>query len=52
MVLPGALPFEGGLPITHEGEVIGAIGVSGATAEQDGMVAKAGVDALPRILDR
>jgi len=52
VTLPGALPFEGGLPIIHDGEVIGAIGVSGAAANQDGMVAKAAVDALPKILGR
>ncbi|RPJ54073.1 MAG: heme-binding protein [Acidobacteria bacterium] len=45
MILPGAFPFEGGLPIVHQGEVIGAIGVSGMTAEQDGEVAQAAVDA-------
>ena len=50
--LPGAFAFEGGLPIVHDGEVIGAIGVSGVTAEQDGIIAKAGVDALPKILNR
>jgi glc operon protein GlcG len=43
--LPGAVPLEGGLPLWIEGKVVGAIGVSGATAPQDGMVAKAGVDA-------
>ena len=52
LVLPGGMPFEGGLPIVHDGEVLGAIGVSGVTAEQDGLIAKAGVDALPRILGR
>lgn len=50
--LPGSLAFEGGLPITHDGEVIGSIGVSGVTAEQDGIIAKAGVDALPKVLGR
>ena len=48
--LPGALPFEGGVPLVYQGEVIGAIGVSGATAEQDGMIAQAGADALAKIL--
>jgi glc operon protein GlcG len=40
------MPFEGGLPIIVDGEVIGAIGVSGVTSQQDGQIAKAGVDAL------
>jgi len=44
--LPGAMPFEGGLPITAGDQVIGSIGVSGATAQQDGQIAKAGLAAL------
>jgi glc operon protein GlcG len=48
--LPGAVPLEGGLPITAQGQMIGAIGVSGVTAQQDGMIAQAGVDALAEIL--
>jgi glc operon protein GlcG len=43
--LRGATPLEGGLPIAADGKIIGAIGVSGATAVQDGQVAKAGADA-------
>jgi glc operon protein GlcG len=43
--LRGATPLEGGLPIIVDGKIIGAIGVSGATAVQDGQVAKAGADA-------
>ncbi len=48
--LGGATPIEGGLPIVVDGEMIGAIGVSGVTSSQDAQVAKAGVDALPQIL--
>ena len=44
--LPGATPIEGGLPIVVGGKMIGAVGVSGVTSQQDGVVAKAGVDAL------
>jgi glc operon protein GlcG len=40
------MPFEGGLPIVKDSIVIGAIGVSGVTAEQDGIIARAGSDAL------
>jgi glc operon protein GlcG len=36
--------FEGGIPIVVDGQVIGAIGVSGGTQEQDGQVAAAGLD--------
>ena len=50
--LPGAIPVEGGVPIAVDGKIIGAIGVSGATSQQDGQVAKAGVDALAKILGR
>lgn len=50
--LPGALPVEGGVPIAVDGRIIGAIGVSGVTSQQDGQIAKAGVDALPKILGR
>ena len=44
--LPGAVPLEGGVPLTVDGEMIGAIGISGVTSQQDGMIAQAGVDAL------
>jgi uncharacterized protein GlcG (DUF336 family) len=44
--LRGASTVEGGLPITVNGKIIGAIGVSGVTSQQDGVVAKAGADAL------
>src|SRR5262245_36762405 len=40
-------PLQGGVPIIHEGQVIGAIGVSGAkSAQQDEEVAKAGASVL------
>jgi uncharacterized protein GlcG (DUF336 family) len=44
--LRGASPVEGGLPLHVDGKIIGAIGVSGAASDQDGMVAKAGADQL------
>jgi glc operon protein GlcG len=40
------IPIEGGLPVTVNGRVIGAIGVSGVTAQQDGVIAQAGIAAL------
>jgi uncharacterized protein GlcG (DUF336 family) len=43
VALPGAVPIEGGVPITVDGKIIGAIGVSGATSAQDGQVAAAGL---------
>lgn len=45
LALHGALPIEGGVPITVGGQIIGSIGVSGVTAQQDGQIAKAGADA-------
>ena len=44
--LRGANAVEGGLPLVIDGKIIGAIGVSGGTSDQDGVVAKAAVDAL------
>jgi glc operon protein GlcG len=43
--MPWAVPAEGGLPIVIGGELVGAIGVSGATSQQDGVVAAAGLTA-------
>jgi glc operon protein GlcG len=45
LALRGAAPFEGGIPLTVDGKIIGAIGVSGATSVQDGQVAQAGANA-------
>ena len=44
--LPGVLPVEGGLPLSREGRLVGAVGVSGGSAQQDGVAAQACVDAL------
>lgn len=45
--VPGIVTFEGGVPIKTAGGVhIGAIGVSGASAEQDGVCAQAALDAV------
>lgn len=44
--LPGATAVEGGLPLLHDGQIVGAIGVSGVTSAQDGQIAQAGADAL------
>jgi glc operon protein GlcG len=48
--VPNAMPVEGGIPLVAEGKIIGAIGVSGGTPQQDGQMAQAGVDAFPTIL--
>jgi glc operon protein GlcG len=44
LTLRNANAVEGGLPLVADGKIIGAIGVSGGSAEQDGVVAKAGSD--------
>lgn len=44
--LPGVTPVEGGVPIIVNGEVIGAVGVSGATSAQDAQLAQAGAAAV------
>lgn len=41
-----ALPLEGGIPIVHDGKIIGAIGVSGVQSNQDAQVAAAGLKAV------
>ncbi|MGQ7960018.1 heme-binding protein [Pseudomonas sp. SP16.1] len=38
--------LEGGVPVLVDGQVIGAVGVSGVKAEQDAQVAKAGIAAV------
>jgi glc operon protein GlcG len=45
-VTAGVIALEGGLPIIVDGKVTGAIGVSGMAAPQDGVIARAGLDAL------
>ena len=44
--MPGVLALEGGVPIIVDGQVIGAIGVSGMLSTQDAQVAAAGLAAL------
>jgi uncharacterized protein GlcG (DUF336 family) len=45
--LPDFTPLQGGVPIVHEGQVIGAVGVSGAkSAQQDEEIANAGAVVL------
>ena len=42
---PGVM-FQGGVPIMHQGECVGGIGVSGVQSHEDEQVAQAGVTAL------
>jgi len=48
VALPGATPLQGGIPLVVDGQVIGAIGVSGNTPQEDEDIAKAGAAALLR----
>jgi uncharacterized protein GlcG (DUF336 family) len=38
--------FAGGVPLRHNGQIVGAVGVSGGTGEQDKAVAKAAATAM------
>jgi hypothetical protein len=44
--LKGAVAVEGGVPLLEDGKIIGAIGVSGGSSQQDGQCARAGADAV------
>ena len=45
------VPFAGGLPIrTDKGDLLGAIGVSGASSDQDEECAQAAIDAVRDLL--
>jgi len=48
LALQGAVPVEGGVPLLVDGKIVGAIGVSGGTSQQDSQVAKAGADVFAR----
>src|ERR1043166_7293368 len=51
LALPGATPLQGGIPIVYEGRVIGAIGVSGNTPQEDEDIAKAGAASAAAIAE-
>ena len=43
---PGRLAVQGGLPILHQGECVGGVGVSGVKSFEDEQVAAAGLRAI------
>ena len=45
-ISPTAVLLEGGVPVTVGGQVVGAVGVSGVTSQQDAQIAEAGIAAL------
>jgi glc operon protein GlcG len=40
------LPVQGGVPILHQGECVGAVGVSGVQSHEDEQICNAGIAAL------
>ena len=44
--LEGVVPVEGGVPLVSDGHMGGAGGVSGGTSQQDGLCARAAVEAM------
>ncbi len=44
--LTGAVPVEGGIPLIVDGKIIGAVGASGGSSDQDGRTAQAGAGAM------
>ena len=49
-IAQGMALLQGGVPIEIDGQVLGAIGVSGVKASDDEIIAQAGVDALKAAL--
>jgi uncharacterized protein GlcG (DUF336 family) len=43
---PAGILIQGGLPIMHQNECVGAIGVSGVQSHEDEQIAQAGIAAL------
>ena len=43
--MTGVMPVDGGVPIVVDGKIIGAVGVSGGTSDQDGRIAQTGANA-------
>ena len=46
LAVDGIVPLQGAVPVTADGRVIGAVGVSGVTSAQDEQVAMAAVGVL------
>ena len=52
LTLTGATPLQGGVPIIVDGKVIGAIGVSGNSPQEDEDIAKVGADSAAAAIKR
>jgi uncharacterized protein GlcG (DUF336 family) len=46
LTLDGVIASEGGIPLVMGGKIVGALGCSGGTGQQDGQTCQAGVDAM------
>ena len=46
LTLDGIIASEGGIPIVVGGKIVGAMGCSGGTGQQDGQACQAGVNAV------
>jgi uncharacterized protein GlcG (DUF336 family) len=46
ITLDGVIASEGGIPIVVGGKIVGSMGCSGGTGQQDGVACQAGVNAL------
>ena len=44
--LRGAVPVDGGIPLMQDGKIVGAIGLSGGTSDQDAQCAQAGANTM------
>ena len=46
LALQGAVPVDGGIPLMEGGKIVGAIGASGGTSDQDAQCAQAGANLM------
>jgi glc operon protein GlcG len=46
VTLDGVIGSEGGFPLVIGGKIVGALGCSGGTGQQDGQTCQAGIDAM------
>jgi len=46
LAMPDVMPLEGGVPLVYQDDIVGAIGISGASSKEDGVVAQAGAAAI------
>jgi glc operon protein GlcG len=44
--MPGIITLEGGVPVLANGQIVGAIGISGMQSAQDGVIAAAALESL------